>query len=296
MFDAYFYKSLEMIGEKSAMKKTIKMMAKQVIRRELLPDLLANEALEEKVTVDNNYRIKPSTLFAFDCQLKPIQDKYQTVVFDQEEGLILLEKMTTRSLFYQAYKTAPERELTIKKFLSRLLNVTGQHVQAFGSYAYFSFFSLRNRPLDLVSLHQMRRFDCSQEMGHFLTLDCRYAFETPLPARKGSAWTLLQDAITLNAACLELLRQRASMWGCQLKTSRQKSLLTDPAYQRSDIVASLKEVDLYQLYQEADSKIIDLCSDSFYQEFADEIDKKCWKIGDLHNLLAKCSRNYIEFK
>ncbi|GHW00699.1 hypothetical protein lacNasYZ03_03860 [Lactobacillus nasalidis] len=261
-----------------------------LIDRQNLPDLLAKQ--EIKAQADEDYLISPSTVAVYDFQMCPLLGRYRTIAYDAESGWILLEKKTCRRLVHQLRKQEPAHELTIKKQLCQQLGMSDQYVQSFGSHAYFSFFIIRHKPLDLVALHQMKLFECAGNRGLFLTLDRRYCFGLDMPKQSGRGQQILQDCITHNAAFLQLAAARAASWGCRLKPVKRKSLLNDPAYVRESRLEEIKALGAQQILAAAEDHYLNYCSEEFLKEFS----AWNWNKQDMRQLLNYCSKSFNEIK
>lgn len=271
-------------------RKKICDMNVAVVDRQNLPALLASGKIAAQA--DEDYQINQKTVAAYDFQMDLLLGKYRTIIYDADAGWVLLKKKTCRRLVHELRKKEPAHELTIKKQLCRQIGMSDQYVQSFGSHAYFSFFIMRHKPLDLVGLHQMKLFECLDNHGLFLTLDRQYCFSLEMPRQSGRGQQILQDCITHNAAFLHLASAWAASWGCQLKPVSRKSLLNDPAYIRESRLAEIKAMDPRQILEEAEDNYLNYCSEEFLKEF------RAWNWGkqDMRQLINYCNKSFNEIK
>ena len=116
----------------------------------------SKQELAQSVT-DAGYRMGPGFLAAYDLRDKPLDGIYRTVIYDRQAGVVLSVR-SVNFLLARVERQFTNTEMYMHDYTLSLLGIKERHIISCGSYAYFSFYSFRHRPLDLVGLCPMVDF------------------------------------------------------------------------------------------------------------------------------------------
>ncbi len=110
--------------------------------------------LESYISEDSSYCVNPNMFALYDFKKEPLLGKYQSVIVDRKEGIVL-SKRSSKAHFHDLLKYKLLMGLTFQKEIARRLGYKDRHVISTGKLAYFSIRGYTKASNDWVSLHLM---------------------------------------------------------------------------------------------------------------------------------------------
>lgn len=143
-------------------EQDLKCWSKEKIRRIIFSD----PRLEKYRCKNKNYRVSPATIALYNFADRPLLDQYKTVIFDEQEGIVLTEKNSRQLL--NDFVRDKLIDFSHSRFLQELLDIKNRHVLCFGNYSYFSLEGYSKRAVDWVALHRVMEVDFVHDQSSFL--------------------------------------------------------------------------------------------------------------------------------
>ena len=247
-------------------------------------DSICTSAFRPFVHENNLYQLNENMIALYDFHKNLLEGKYQSVILDKKEGIILCQK-NSRQLVNYFLKHRLILGAVLQKKLQKELGFYYRHAISLGEIAYFSLRAHSERHTCWIGLHHMQTVQQVEDKVIFSHRDngCTYNFEFDDYAP--NLHKRLAEAITHNHVFGQILVKYANSHGFHLKLCkcRKKNLVADQEYfyltkiQNALNLKDLAEAAIEEFHQ------------NYGRQCAEFFDIKDWKIHD-HNLFYRLSR------
>ena len=236
---------------------------------------------------DDGYRMGPGFLAAYDLRDKPLDGIYRTVIYDRQAGVVLSVR-SVNFLLARVEQQFTNTEMYMHDYTLSLLGIKERHIISCGSYAYFSFYSFRHRPLDLVGLCPMVDFAFADQKAAFRTsnIPCRFLFD--VASRPGKAKHDLQAGLTHNWAIKFYLQQLNERHGAAKPKWPADSILHQPGYVAGQTMKKLEATDFMQAARKCEEDL----AQGFSLEFLRKLEYPLYGGADIDRMLDACRAAY----
>lgn len=263
--------------------KNLNIWSKELVK-ERLTSVVAIEELIPFIQENNLYQLNENMLVLYDFHKSPISGKYESVILDKKEGIILCQK-NSRQLVNYFLKHRLILGAVLQKRLQKKLGFYYRHIISLGEIAYFSLRAHSERQTCWIGLHHMQTM---QQMKKKVVFSCKvnnciYNFEFDDYAP--NLHKRLAEAITHNHVFGQMLVNYANSHGFHLKLCkcRRNTLVADQEYFYLTKIRNV--LNLKDLAEAA----IEEFHQNYGRHCADFFDIKDWQIND-HNLFYRLSR------
>ncbi|QNQ80539.1 hypothetical protein [Lactobacillus sp. PV034] len=220
-----------------------KIWSKEKVKRAIVKQAGSLARMHE----DSTYSINPQMIALYDFSQEPLLGKYQTVIFDQERGIVLSRK-SSRQLVHDFFRNKLLFGASFQKHINEMLGFKYHHIISVWQTAYFSLNGYFDQNTDWISLHHISDYQVNkQEISFITTVGYRFEFNNccrHLPARLG-------EGITHNWILGQIIKESLHELGLHLRAckrlKRSSSILDDEAYLMPRRLITYDEVMLKQI-------------------------------------------------
>lgn len=257
--------------------------SKDLIRQRLETTAITSD-LVPFVSENSNYELNENMVALYDFHQRPIRGKYQTVIFDKKDGIILCQK-NSRQLINHLLKDQMILGAVLQKKLQKELGFYYRHTISLGEIAYFSMRAHSEKHTSWIGLHHMQTVQ--QEDGKvtfsYQENGCSYNFEFEDCAPH--LYKRLAEGITHNHVLGQMLVKYANSHGFHLNLCkcRKNNLVANQEY--FYLTKIQNAMNLTELAEEA----IEEFHKNYGRHCADFFDIKDWQVQD-YNLIYRLSR------
>lgn len=242
------------------------------------------EGLIPFIQENNLYQLNENMLVLYDFHENPISGKYESVILDKKDGIILCRK-NSRQLVNHFLKHRLILGAVLQKRLQKELGFYYRHTISLGEIAYFSLRAHSERHTCWIGLHHMQTMQQCKKKVIFSCKGNNRVYNFEFDDYAPNLHKRLAEAITHNHVFGQMLVNYANSHGFHLKLCkcRKKNLVADQEY-----LYLTKIHNILNLKDLAEAAI-----EEFHQNYgrhcADFFDIKDWQIND-HNLFYRLSR------
>lgn len=188
------------------------------------------------------YEVNGHTLALYNFSKNPLFNKFYTVIFDDELGMVLAEDCT-KVLMRQLVRDSGVTYVHTRS-IERDLGIKSHHALCLGNRAFLALQSYQKQSADWVALHNCQDFDCQQAVPVFVMHDLQFSFAVS----SGHTHRILRDALATARVMRNQMNDLADNFGYQ--ALEQNSILTKPEYQPG-FLAPLSYTSYLQQHRQA---------------------------------------------
>ncbi|MGN1272412.1 MAG: hypothetical protein ACI4T3_04705 [Lactobacillus sp.] len=214
----------------------------------LVKERVENDPVIRDITVhDDKYHFCPSTIAIYDFHDEPLLGKYETVIIDTEQGIILCKK-PTRSMLHRYSTKVMLSGLSLQKIVARSIGLLSYHSLSLVHLVFFSMHTYTNHNTDWVGLHFFRDFVISDNVIRFVSITIEgYIFVFSFDHHNPCLHQRIKESLVHNAT----LSYRAHdyhdsiAWACDRTSHKSGSIIFNQNFlpqSRCLIMPSLKHI------------------------------------------------------
>ncbi|WP_285024444.1 hypothetical protein [Lactobacillus johnsonii] len=242
------------------------------------------EGLIPFIQENNLYQLNENMLVLYDFHENPISGKYESVILDKKDGIILCQK-NSRQLVNHFLKHRLILGAVLQKKLQKELGFYYRHTISLGEIAYFSLRAHSEKHTSWIGLHHMQTVQQENGRVTFSYQENGYSYNFEFEDCAPNMYKRLGEAITHNHVLGQMLVGYAKSHGFQLNLCkcRKNSLVANQEY--FYLTKIQNALNLTELAEEA----IEEFHRNYGRHCADFFDIKDWQIND-HNLIYRLFR------
>lgn len=242
------------------------------------------EGLIPFIQENNLYQLNENMLVLYDFHENPISGKYESVILDKKDGIILCRK-NSRQMVNHFLKHRLILGAVLQKKLQKELGFYYRHTISLGEIAYFSLRAHSEKHTSWIGLHHMQTVQQENGRVTFSYQENGYSYNFEFEDCAPNMYKRLGEAITHNHVLGQMLVGYAKSHGFQLNLCkcRKNSLVANQEY--FYLTKIQNALNLTELAEEA----IEEFHRNYGRHCADFFDIKDWQIND-HKLIYRLSR------
>lgn len=271
------------INVKLPSNENFKTWSKELVKARLT-SAATIEGLIPFIQENNLYQLNENMLVLYDFHENPISGKYESVILDKKDGIILCRK-NSRQLVNHFLKHRLILGAVLQKRLQKELGFYYRHTISLGEIAYFSLRAHSERHTCWIGLHHMQTVQQENGRVTFSYQENGYSYNFEFEDCAPNMYKRLGEAITHNHVLGQMLVGYAKSHGFHLNLCkcRKNSLVANQEY--FYLTKIQNALNLTELAEEA----IEEFHRNYGRHCADFFDIKDWQIND-HNLFYRLSR------
>lgn len=271
------------INVKLPSNENFKTWSKELVKARLT-SAATIEGLIPFIQENNLYQLNENMLVLYDFHENPISGKYESVILDKKDGIILCRK-NSRQLVNHFLKHRLILGAVLQKRLQKELGFYYRHTISLGEIAYFSLRAHSEKHTSWIGLHHMQTVQQENGRVTFSYQENGYSYNFEFEDCAPNMYKRLGEAITHNHVLGQMLVGYARSHGFHLNLCkcRKNSLVANQEY--FYLTKIQNALNLTELAEEA----IEEFHRNYGRHCADFFDIKDWQIND-HNLIYRLSR------
>ncbi|MDK8087272.1 hypothetical protein [Lactobacillus paragasseri] len=271
------------INVKLPSNENFKTWSKELVKARLT-SAVTIEGLIPFIQENNLYQLNENMLVLYDFHENPISGKYESVILDKKDGIILCRK-NSRQLINHLLKHKLILGAVLQKKLQKELGFYYRHTISLGEIAYFSLRAHSEKHTSWIGLHHMQMVQQENGRVTFSYQENGYSYNFEFEDCAPNMYKRLGEAITHNHVLGQMLVGYARSHGFHLNLCkcRKNSLVANQEY--FYLTKIQNALNLTELAEEA----IEEFHRNYGRHCADFFDIKDWQIND-HNLIYRLSR------
>ena len=257
--------------------------SKELIKQRLEENYISS-TLIPYVSEQSNYELNEFMVALYDFRKNPIRGKYQSVIFDKKDGIILCQK-NSRQLINYFLKKRLILGAVLQRKLQKELGFYYRHTISLGEVAYFSLRAHSEKYTSWIGLHHMQTVKQGNGTVTFSYQEDDYSYNFEFEDCAPNLYKRLAEGITHNHVLGQMLVKYANSHGFHLSLCqcRKSALIENQEY--FYLTKIQNTLNLTELAEEA----IEEFHRNYGRHCADLFDLKDWHLND-HKLIYRLSR------